>query len=475
MNKSLEQYLTELSDTELQTACRELGYVTTKFTPRNHTIAGILKLVEEMGGGNINWRTLGRTGIACICGKEKPDKVKICSKCGEKQHFSCTKAISLHPYECPKCQIEQIDPFIPVTQFLCTPSLVYSHYSHRPPLSFLIPSDYTHNKLSIRIQIRCLRLDSNGYQHFWPDEAGIFIDSKREISLSPSTLRKRRDYPMDLSLDMSKERHTVAVVKRMEEKEYVYAVVVVGRRGVGDLIGLTLAGKRVSIEEGRERVAAAFGEMGELQMESWGISLRCPLSHTLLETPVRGWKCTHILCFSLKVFLTFHSDSTVNKWLCPLCKANCSNLVLDEYIEAIVKEAGRLGDCDTVEFRADGCYRLVQGDSRDIGSGSVRTESEGLCVPVSMRNSSVGISSEYEATIPTNNPFNWAQFLAGNVSVESLYASAAYKRAAEVEAPRLHMLLTHPQEKRSARVSIGSVSTVHRASIGSFLKPICID
>ena len=477
MNKSLEQCLEQLNDTELYTACRELGCSAAKSNPRSHVISLILKQAAEIGVDNINWRELGRTGVECICGKEKAERLKSCLKCGEKQHLSCIQAISaLQPYECPKCQIEQIDPFAPVTQFLCLPSLVYSCFAHRPPISFQLPSQYIGNKDCVRIQIRCLRLDPCGYQHFWPDKAGISVDSKREISLSPSKWKKRRDYPMDLSLDMSKETHTVGVVKRGDEKEYAYAVVIVGRRQVMDLIGLTLAGKVITIPEGKARVAAAFGENGDLLMEYWRLSLRCPLTHTLLETPVRGWKCSHIQCFSLKVFLTLQSDSTANKWLCPLCKANCSNLVVDQYLEALVKEAARLGNCDTVEFRSDGCYQLIQ-DCRETSTGSLLlsaiTETEGY-VPTIMRNSSVESSSESEAAIAPN-PFDWSQFLAGNVSIDSLYASAAYKRAAEVEAPRIHKLLTHPQEKRTSRVSLGSVSTVHRASVGSFHKPIGID
>lgn len=477
MNQSLEQYLEQLNDTELQTAGRELGCTAAKSKPRSYMISLILKQAAEIGLENINWSKLGRTGVDCICGKERADRLKICSKCGEKQHLGCIKAISaLQPYECPKCQIEQIDPFAPVTQFLCLPTLVRFFSAHRPPVSFQLPPESKGNKDSIRIQIRCLRLDPYGYQHFWPDEAGIIVDSKREISLSPSKWKKRRDYPMDLSLDMSKETHTVAVVKRADLKEYAYAVVIVGRRQIMDLVCLTLAGKVMSFQEGKENVAAAFGYNGDLQMEYWRLSLRCPLTHTLLETPVRGWKCTHIQCFSLKVFLTLQSDSTANKWLCPLCKANCSHLVVDQYLETLVKEAARLGNCDTVEFRSDGCYRLIQ-DCCETGSGSllqsVITENEGY-VPAIMRNSSVEISSEHEAATPPN-PFDWSQFLAGLVSVDSLYASAAYKRAAEVEAPRMHMLLTRPQEKRTARVSLGSVSTVHRASIGSSLKPICLD
>jgi len=479
MNPSLEASLNQLTTAQLQATALDLGCVPSKSKPRSHTIQLILKQAALLGPENLNLQELGqaeKTDIRCICRRGKVDQLLMCSKCRDRQHFGCMKGIAaLKPYECPKCQMEQMDPFAPITQFLTLPALVGVHNSHRSHVSFRLPAEHIGDSAYIRIQIRCLRLDSRGYHHSWPTEAGILLNSRPEVSISSSHGKKRRDHPMDLTLDMNKEMHTVVVMKKRDEQEYVYAVVVVGRRDVLDLICWTLAGKVMSFQEGKERVAAVFAEEGELSTECWRLSLCCPLTHILLETPVRGWKCKHLQCFDLRVFLTLQSDATANKWLCPLCKENCCNLIVDQYLEALAKEAARLENCSTVEFRSDGCYRLIQeeGYTGTTSLQAMTAQSEGYSPALLLNSSALSMS---DGGIPTPvESFAWPQFLAGKVPMDQIYTSEVYRRAGKVEALKLYQRLTQPQERRSTRVSLGSVSTTHRASLGSVLKPICLD
>lgn len=471
MNPSLEASLQQLTSAQLQATVLDLDCAPFKSQSRSYTLQQAALLKPE----SLNRQGLKqpeKKDIRCICGRGKEEKWLLCAKCGEKQHFGCMKGIAaFKPYECPKCQIEQMDPFAPVTQFLCLPTLVGVYNTHRSHTSFRIPTENIDSEAYIRIQIRCLRLDTKGYHHSWPAEAGILINSRPAVSISACNGKKRRDYPMDLSLDLTKGTHTVAVLKKKDDQEYVYAVVRVGKRDVLDLICLTLAGNVVSFAEGKERIAQVFAETTELRMECWRLSLRCPLTHTLLDTPVRGWKCKHSQCFDLRVFLTLQSDTTANKWLCPLCQENCCNLIVDQYLEALAREAAKVGNCYTVEFRADGRYRLIQ---EETSTGITSLDQSEAYFPAVMFNSTAHSSSPRGLLTPFN-PFAWPQFLAGKVSTDQIYASEVYRRAGTVEAVKLYQRLMQPQEKKQTRVSLGSVATTHSASLGSVFKPICLD
>eukprot|EP01138_Halocafeteria_seosinensis_P003305 gb/GECG01003381.1/.p1 GENE.gb/GECG01003381.1/~~gb/GECG01003381.1/.p1 ORF type:complete len:990 (+),score=78.44 gb/GECG01003381.1/:1-2970(+) len=56
----------------------------------------------------------------------------------------------------------------------------------------------------------------------------------------------------------------------------------------------------------------------EIQTDSFGVSVRDPVSFGPIALPVRGRKCNHLRSFDLFSFLKLNSGSSP-KWLCPIC------------------------------------------------------------------------------------------------------------------------------------------------------------
>lgn len=49
------------------------------------------------------------------------------------------------------------------------------------------------------------------------------------------------------------------------------------------------------------------------------MSIKCPLTLSLIDTPIRGKNCNHINCFDLKAYAQINKTTTVKKWMCPIC------------------------------------------------------------------------------------------------------------------------------------------------------------
>eukprot|EP00172_Hildenbrandia_rubra_P001513 Plantae.Rhodophyta-Hildenbrandia_rubra.ctg2078.p1 GENE.Plantae.Rhodophyta-Hildenbrandia_rubra.ctg2078~~Plantae.Rhodophyta-Hildenbrandia_rubra.ctg2078.p1 ORF type:complete len:1120 (-),score=225.88 Plantae.Rhodophyta-Hildenbrandia_rubra.ctg2078:1264-4623(-) len=79
---------------------------------------------------------------------------------------------------------------------------------------------------------------------------------------------------------------------------------------------------------------ASFMTAGGMEIENMKVSLRCPLSLTRIDCPVKGKNCSHVQCFDLKTFLEFSRKSS--KFECPVCNKKTASpdvLVVHPYIE----------------------------------------------------------------------------------------------------------------------------------------------
>lgn len=365
----------------------------------------------------------------------------------------------MQSYACPQCQIEQIDPFLPVLYTLVEATVVRFAGAHRKSLRFTVPYEYIHMP-NVHVQLRCIRLDTEGYQHKWPRDGVITLESNKDISIRPDLI----NIPMDINLDMTLKAHFISLYKRKDEQEYAYAVVIVGEKTVNEVISMTLCQRVMDFQQGQNYISSVFTCNNSLQTECWRVSLLCPFQYSLLETPVRGWKCLHLQCFDLRNYLILQQKTSIRKWKCPLCCANCSYLVVDEYMEAIAKEAARVGNCTVVEFRADGRYCLVRKEGHEELTGVTVTSME--------------VEDWERGRNQVTDPFEWKCFLAGEVSEAQLHASKAYQAALISAAPHFRFLLKQSQIQVKPRVSLSSISTVRnsdRFSLGSSAYPICLD
>ncbi|KAK9768109.1 Zinc finger MIZ domain-containing protein 2 [Basidiobolus ranarum] len=68
------------------------------------------------------------------------------------------------------------------------------------------------------------------------------------------------------------------------------------------------------------------------------LSLRCPISHERIRTPVKGVRCGHVACFDLHTYL--HLNAMKPRWECPICDRDLplEELRCDVMVENILAE-----------------------------------------------------------------------------------------------------------------------------------------
>ena len=307
------------------------------------------------------------TTFRCICLELEADireaTVK-CTKCGLLQHKLCVKGcIGLDPYECPQCQIEQMDPSFPLYEFLSKPLKV--------PLTDTSAVNITLGAAALGylraeegnciIQLRSLKLDSKGYSHAWPSEAVATLNETRILDLqysSTHSFRKRKDEFLELPLDLTRENHRISLWKRRDDNDYVYTVVLTRKRDINALLLECEKASSLCSKACKAYIASLFRSIPDLHLQR--LSLRCPLTHLLIDIPVRGWRCKHIQCFDLRTYLLIMGETKVRRWQCPICREACCVLTVDRYMQRILAQARRNEECDMVEFRETGEYQLIE-------------------------------------------------------------------------------------------------------------------
>lgn len=97
--------------------------------------------------------------------------------------------------------------------------------------------------------------------------------------------------------------------------------------------------------------------------ESLTFSLLCPMSMSVMRTPVRGRNCKHMQCFDLRNFLDANKNVTGGRWRCGVCCdfVNVRDLVHCGLFQAMVDELGEQVSIsrDRVSVHSDGTWRLM--------------------------------------------------------------------------------------------------------------------
>lgn len=158
--------------------------------------------------------------INCPCEEFDNDINLIkCNSCNYLHHIDCVQSFAkkMINYECCKCQLKNMDPFISQEEIIMDPKIIkYDYKKHCFTLSkkFVI-SETIKDRISkykeefndksspnpLFIIIRCLRVDEEGYEHHWPWNGNIRINDKKIIKdfcipKNPPRSKLRLDFPI---------------------------------------------------------------------------------------------------------------------------------------------------------------------------------------------------------------------------------------------------------------------------------------
>ncbi|KAH7714263.1 zinc finger protein [Aphelenchoides avenae] len=112
--------------------------------------------------------------------------------------------------------------------------------------------------------------------------------------------------------------------------------------------------------------------MGDAAVESFELTLQCPVSLMRIHVPGRGVRCKHLQCFDLATYLRMRDTSylsslsnvtlqTTPPWSCPICglglERRSADLRIDEYFAVLLETYEQ--DTVKVKVLADGTHHPV--------------------------------------------------------------------------------------------------------------------
>lgn len=291
-----------------------------------------------------------------------------CPTCNFSQHKDCVRdCIKMINYECPGCQIKISDPYLKNIVNILTPTLIppsntlKSTFEIAPEVNKIVNQIQPNNNSKFLI-LRCLRLDSNGYEHHWPMNCTISINGKHIKTLSyPKEMNRssqRKDFPLvfyfrdeDCTENYHKF-HTQHMHKLIDALQFNKPNSLEIKNEVSknpkdiwsyvlsiDLVEVLKDVTEViskipimsDIESLKKRHNYLSNLKNELQILNEKVSFldNYTVSGKRISLPVRSINCHHLKVFDLKSFLLLRRNKSYD---CPYCKKKAVRLYIDGFI-----------------------------------------------------------------------------------------------------------------------------------------------
>ena len=305
---------------------------------------------------------MGGSGLqGCMCGRETKDEMKTCQRCSRGQHRGCLfQAFYMHYYECPQCQLEQLNPYQRVLRTLVPAALAQTQGSGVGPRCFTY-SQEMHQIIAgggQTIQIRSIRLDKQGFEQIWPLSCEVIVNGVTIYTASSDISQQRKGTMIAINGLEPGSSISVQVTRQRLDDAYAFAVFLVKSVSSEEVLSALIEENRVlTTDQGREFIQNST--TSDINSPNFRLSLRCPLTQVLPRLPARGIDCKHVKCFDLEAFVVLQESSRTKRWQCPICGLGVLRPVMDKYYEAIVEMAKASNRHKSVEFLSNGHYQLL--------------------------------------------------------------------------------------------------------------------
>lgn len=102
----------------------------------------------------------------------------------------------------------------------------------------------------------------------------------------------------------------------------------------------------------------------EIETTSENLSLKCPISYSRLDVPVRSTTCKHIQCFDALSYLQLQEQGP--QWICPICNKSApfDSLAVDEYAREILAKTPQ--SVEQVTIDPTGEWRILGSDAVEL-------------------------------------------------------------------------------------------------------------
>ena len=168
-----------------------------------------------------------------------------------------------------------------------------------------------------QIQVRSIRLDGVSFCMSWPSKGLLIVNEKIamrfETSNNPNA-KKRRDEPLNITTILHPGKNTICIHQYNDPNIYCVALYLIYRKSEERLIEEIKCCNIVTTEKSKEFISKILRSGDEeIKSDSIKFSLKCPITMTLMELPVRGINCNHVQCFNLGPYIQLQRYSKVNR------------------------------------------------------------------------------------------------------------------------------------------------------------------
>ena len=304
--------------------------------------------------------------ILCICKQnneikwgEISNNIK-CEKCNYSQHIDCIyPSNKKSPYICPLCQLSLFDPYLKIKYHFNVPQIIEKNiFKQNLYLKFFL-DDKIFNMNIIDdndiLLLRCLKLTEEGFCLEWPDQISIYINNinkeiycvdktndafKRQINeeipfkfnknlKGKNPFNERMRYAFDYF--KLNEENTIKIKFNsvgLKDKYIISLDYINIRENTDEII------KYIKIINDKNQLKEIIN-LNEFLLED--ILFIDPISKCdLIKNPSRGWKCNHLECVDLKIFLEMQKKT--RRFCCPICNKKIGEIYIDGVMKDIIEK-----------------------------------------------------------------------------------------------------------------------------------------
>ncbi|KAK9469000.1 PINIT domain-containing protein [Lipomyces arxii] len=174
--------------------------------------------------------------------------------------------------------------------------------------------------------------------------------------------------PADLTSYMVKDanyRNVIEVYNGYSARpRFAFIVSLARQRSVQDIVTRIMSGRHLAKETVIAQIQKKNSDDDDIITTSTIMSLKCPLSFSRLQVPIRSMKCTHVSCFDATSYIQLQEQATT--WQCPICNnyAPIEDIVVDSYVDDILKKTPN--SVEAVEIDPTGLWRVNSTEEEEI-------------------------------------------------------------------------------------------------------------
>ena len=230
----------------------------------------------------------------------------------------------------------------------------------------------------------------------WPPH--IFIEVNKQVVEVRRKIAWGKDLPADITSHVQAGSNELKVVclspgKQQVSPTFVMAIEIYECLSEDSIIKDV---KHIPLSDAKSSVlsrlsgASDTDDMVLVESDRVSLAVRCPLSFTLLTTPVRGVACKHLECFDLQNYLETrprrkdHEPPFADSWRCPLCRGDArpTELVVDDFLASVLQELmlSRSTDVQNIVVKRDGGWEPIRKEEEKKDGGKVNGAVEIICL-----------------------------------------------------------------------------------------------